>query len=180
MTSEVQAHVPEAIVARLRPHGRALFWPSIALIAVVAAFGYYFGSFDEPWLNIAVAGGAALLVIVLWLLPLLSWLGCHYTITTRRIVLRSGFFVRVRQEMLHSRGYDVTVRKGALQSLFRSGNVEINTGLDHPVVLRDVPGADLVQSALHDLMERSLNPIAARRQRQQSIPSDETTAWGVR
>ncbi len=41
-----------------------------------------------------------------------------------------------------------------------------------------------VQSALHELMERSLNPIAARRQQEQSRPPggypDETTAWGTR
>jgi len=178
--STPETRVPEAVVARLRPHGRALFWPSLALIAILGAAGYFYGSFDEPWQNLAVLGAALLLALLLWLLPLLAWLGRHYTITTRRIVLRSGFFVRVRQELLHSRGYDVTVRKHALQSLFRSGDVLINTGLDHPVVLRDVPGADLVQAALHDLMELSQNPVAARRQQEQSAAPDETTIWGVR
>jgi uncharacterized membrane protein YdbT with pleckstrin-like domain len=178
--STPENRVPEAVVARLRPHGRALFWPSLALIAILGAAGYFYGSFAEPWQNLAVLGAALLLALLLWLLPLLAWLGRHYTITTRRIVLRSGFFVRVRQELLHSRGYDVTVRKHALQSLFRSGDVLINTGLDHPVVLRDVPGADLVQAALHDLMELSQNPVAARRQQEQSAAPDETTAWGVR
>jgi uncharacterized membrane protein YdbT with pleckstrin-like domain len=178
--STPENRVPEAVVARLRPHGRALFWPSLALIAILAAAGYFYGSFDEPWQNLAVLGAALLLALLFWLLPLLAWLGRHYTITTRRIVLRSGFFVRVRQELLHSRGYDVTVRKHALQSLFRSGDVLINTGLDHPVVLRDVPSADLVQAALHDLMELSQNPVAARRQQEQSAAPDETTAWGVR
>jgi hypothetical protein len=62
--------------------------------------------------------------------------------------------------------------------MFGSGDVLINTGLERPVMLRDVPGADLVQAALHDLMERSLNPIAAQRQREQTRPPDETTAWG--
>jgi len=172
--------VPEAVVARLRPHGRALFWPSLALIVILGATGYFYGSFDELWQNLAVLAGALLLGILLWLLPLLHWLGRHYTITTRRIVLRSGFFVRLRQELLHSRGYDVTVRKNAVQSLFRSGDVLINTGLDRPIVLRDVPAADLVQAAIHDLMEFSQNPVAARRQQEQSAASDETTAWGVR
>ncbi|CAN5285856.1 hypothetical protein BH11ACT2_BH11ACT2_08530 [soil metagenome] len=167
-------------MARLRPHARRLVFPSLALVAVAVLTGYFAGSLPEAWQNVIILAAAALLIIVLWLAPLLAWLGSHYTITTRRIVLRTGFFVRVRQEMLHSRGYDVTVRKGALQSLFGSGNVEINTGLDHPVVLKDVPNADLVQSALHDLMERSLNPVAARRQQSQSVPSDETTRWGVR
>ena len=175
----------ERVVARLRPHGRALFWPSVLLIAVAAAVGYFQGSFSESWQNIALLAGAALVLVLSWLLPLVAWLGTRYVITTRRIILRTGFFVRIRQELLHSRGYDVTVRQNGLQSLFRSGNILINTGLDRPVALRDVPGADLVQAALHDLMERSLNPIAARRQAEASRSSspreqDETTAWGKR
>src|SRR6185312_3469681 len=134
----------ERVVARLRPHGRRLFWPSLVFIAAIGAAGYLQGSFPLDWENLLVPVAAALIVVLLWLLPLLSWLGHRYIITTRRIVLRHGFFTRVRQ--------------GALQSMFGSGDVEINTGLDHPVVLRDVPNADLVQAALHDLMEASLNP----------------------
>ena len=175
-----ESRVPEAVVARLRPHGRAMFWPSLALILILGATGYFYDSFAEPWQNLGVLAAALLLGILLWLIPLLYWLGRHYTITTRRIVLRSGFFVRVRQELLHSRGYDVSVRKNAMQSLFRSGDVLINTGLDKPIVLRDVPSANLVQAALHDLMELSQNPVSARRQQEQSAAPDETTAWGVR
>ena len=174
-----EARVPEAVVARLRPHARALFWPSLVLVVTIGLFAYFYGSFDEFWQNLAVLIAAALIVLFLWFLPLFAWLGRHYTITTRRIVLRNGFLVRVRQELLHSRGYDVTVRKGALQTLFRSGDVEINSGLDRPVVLRDVPDADLVQEALHDLMEHSANSVATRRQQAQSAP-DETTMWGRR
>ncbi|CAN5555124.1 hypothetical protein BH09ACT4_BH09ACT4_17570 [soil metagenome] len=164
--------VPEAIVARLRPHARVLFWPSLTLIVVIAATSYFFGSFAAAWANIAVLAGGGVLVIVAFLAPFFSWLGRSYTITTRRIVLRRGLLVRTRQELLHSRGYDVTVRQNGLQQLFRSGDVLINTGLDHPVVLHDIPSADLVQSALHELMERSLSPIAARRQQEQTRPND--------
>jgi membrane protein YdbS with pleckstrin-like domain len=180
MSATAEQATPEAVVARLRPHARRLVFPAIVLIAASGALGFFYGSFDENWQNVAVLVAALLLALLLFLLPLLTWLGTHYTITTRRIVIRGGFLVRTRQEMLHSRGYDVTVRKTALQSVFGSGTIEINTGLDHPVVLRDVPGADLVQSALHDLMERSINPVAARRQQAQSAPADETTRWGSR
>jgi uncharacterized membrane protein YdbT with pleckstrin-like domain len=179
MTTDPQQDM-ERVVARLRPHGRVLFWPCIALIAIALAVGYFAGSFADSWQNIALLAGAALGVIVLWLLPLVAWLGKRYVITTRRIILRTGFFVRIRQELLHSRGYDVSVRRVGLQAIFRSGNVMINTGLDKPVVLKDVPGADLVQAALHDLMEKSMNPIAARRQAEASRQQDETTSWGQR
>ena len=145
-----------------------MFWPSLMLIAVSGATGYFAGQFDEPWLNSAVLIAAVVLTLLFWLLPLLLWLAKRYTITTRRIVLRRGLFVRTRQELLHSRGYDITVRKNALQSVFGSGDLLVNTGLDSPMVLRDIPRADLVQGSLHDLMENSLNPIAARRAAEQS------------
>jgi membrane protein YdbS with pleckstrin-like domain len=156
-----------------------MFWPSVALVVIVTLTAYFAGSFDSAVVNILIVVAAFFLSQFAWVVPLLAWLGRNYTITTRRIVLRSGFLVRVRQELLHSRGYDVTVRKTALQSMFGSGDVEVNSGLEHPVVLRDIPDADLVQEALHDLMERSLNPVAARRQQEQSGP-DETTMWGRR
>jgi uncharacterized membrane protein YdbT with pleckstrin-like domain len=170
----------ERVVARLRPHGRVLFFPSLILIATTTGMAYFAGSFPEPWENTALIGGGVAVILVAWFLPLMSWLGKRYLITTRRIVLRHGFFVRIRQELLHSRGYDIVVRKNAMQSLFGSGDVRINTGLEHPVVLHDVPGADLVQGVLHDLMEKSLNPIAARRQAESAGTQDETTVWGVR
>ena len=174
---------PESVVARLRPHARVLFWPTVALIADAAAVSYFLGSFLEAWMNSALLIAGGLVALLAFVLPLLSWLGHNYTITTRRIVIRSGLLVRTRQELLHSRGYDIVVRRSGLQLLFRSGDVRINTGLEHPVVLHDIPDADLVQSALHDLMEVSLNPIAARRQQAQSRPDeprpdDETQAWG--
>jgi len=155
---------PEVVVARLRPHSRALFFPTAALLIDIGVVSYFAGSFPENWMNLLLLAGGALLALLLFAVPVLRWLAQNDTITTRRVVIRSGVLVRSRQELLHSRGYDVTVRQAGLQLLFRSGDVLINTGLEHPVVLRDVPHAELVQSALHDLMEAGLNPIAARRQ----------------
>ncbi|WP_158862717.1 PH domain-containing protein [Leifsonia sp. AG29] len=170
---------PEKVVARLRSHARFLFWPSLALIAASGAFGYFVGRLDEVWQVVLLWSSAAVVLLVLFLLPLASWLSRRYTITTRRIVLRHGFFVRVRQELLHSRGYDVSVRRTWLQSAFRSGDVLINSGLEHPVVLRDVPRADQVRRALSELMEHSQNVVGVRRQQSESV-SDETTVWGAR
>ena len=171
---------PERIVARLRPHARALFWPSLVLIATCGALGYYGGQFTEVWENVLLYSSAAAIVLLLFLLPLAFWLSKRYTITTRRLILRHGFFVRVRQELLHSRGYDISVRRSWVQSAFRSGDVLINSGLEKPVVLQDVPKADLVQSALHDLMEHSQNIVSMRRQQDESAVPDQTAVWGSR
>ena len=165
----------ERVVARLRPHARRLVLPSIVLIADCAALGYFAGSFPETWQNIAIVVAGVVVAIVLFVGPLLAWTSRRYVVTTRRIILRHGMLVRVRQELLHSRGYDVTVTKAPLQSVFGSGDVHINSGLEKPVVLRDAPRADALQSALHDLMEHSSNLVATRRQQEQSALPDERT-----
>lgn len=175
----VPAPPPERVVARLRPHARALFWPSLVLIATSGAVGYFAGRLTEVWEIMLLWSAAGVALLLLFLLPLVSWLSRRYTVTTRRLIIRRGFFVRVRQELLHTRGYDVSVKRNWLQSVFRSGEVTINSGLDHPVVLRDVPKADQVQRALSELMERTQSIVAQRRQQAESV-SDETTVWGSR
>lgn len=143
----------EVVIARLRPHARALFWPTVLLLVVVAALGFFSGMLSEAWQAITALGVAAVLLLVGWLAPLCRWLARNYTITSRRVVVRSGVFVRLRQEVLHSRIHDVTVRKRALQSVFGTGDVIVDSGLERPVVLADVRSPDLVQAALHDLAE---------------------------
>jgi membrane protein YdbS with pleckstrin-like domain len=141
------------VVARLRPHGRALFWPTVLLIALAGSVGFFAGLLPEEWMRLALVGVAALLALVGWLAPLCRWLARRYTITTRRTVVRTGILVRSRQELLHSTVHDLTLRRGALQTVFRSGDVVLDSGMDRPVVLADVPSADLVLAVLHDLVE---------------------------
>lgn len=168
---------PERIVARLRPHARVLFWPTMLLFAVCGITGFFFGNLAEPWQSTALLVGAVLVSVVGWLLPLAAWLTRRYTITTRRIIFRHGFFVRVRQELVHSRGYDATVRQTWLQSMWRSGTVRIDTGLERPLVLKDVPDAELVQQVLNDLMHESRSFIGLTREETSSF-APGTPAWG--
>ena len=54
-----ETHARETVVARLRPHARALIGPTALLLVVAAAFGYLGGSFPELWQNLALAGVCA-------------------------------------------------------------------------------------------------------------------------
>ena len=171
---------PERAVSRLRPHARALGLPSIILVAAAGAVSFGVFTLDELWQRLAALFAGLVIIGLLWLLPLLSCLSTQYLITTRRLVLRRGLFVRTRQEVLLSRGHDVTVRRSGLQSMFRSGDVLVNTGLDRPVLLRDVPRADLVAEALSDLMEASTTSIAAVRRPIDDTRSDSRRARSAR
>ena len=142
---------PERVIARSRSHGRALFWPSAALVAVGGLSGFLLGRFPEEWQNILALTVAALLALVFWLLPTLRWLAGRYTITTRRVIAVRGLLVRERQEASLLRGFDVTLRRSGLQTLFRSGDVTIHSGSEHPLVARDLPDAGLVVATLTEL-----------------------------
>jgi len=154
------------VVARLRPHGRALVIPILLLLVIAAAVPYFTPQLPETWQQIAVYSVSGALLLLGVLFPILGWLARTYTITTRRVVVRGGVLVRTRRELLHSRGTDVSLRAAGLQQLFKSGDVLLDAGSGQPVVLRDVPRANLVQSALVELMAASHNPVAERRRLQ--------------
>lgn len=157
-----------------------LIVPTLLLIGTAGGAAYGLAALPEAWQQLAVLGVALVIVLLGSFLPFLAWLTRRTTITTRRIILRSGVFVRLRQELLHSRGYDVTLRRSWAQSAFGSGDVRIDTGHDHAVVLRDVPNPQLLQVALHELMAQSDTGISDRRRAEQSDADGDTVVWGGR
>ncbi|MCD5347798.1 PH domain-containing protein [Agromyces sp. H3Y2-19a] len=171
---------PERVVARLRRHARVLILPVLLLIAVSAASGYAVGLVDESWQLLAIGAGALLVIVLGCLLPYLAWLTGRTTITTRRIIMRRGVFVRVRNEIAHARVREVTVRKTPGQSMFGSGDVRIDVGHEEPVVLRDLPKPQLVQSALHELMEDAHRTPFGGAQVMPGVLDGDTVAWGGR
>jgi uncharacterized membrane protein YdbT with pleckstrin-like domain len=167
---------PERIVARIRRHARMLVIPVMLLIVVAGGLAYALAALPEVWQQLAMVGVAALVVVFGCLLPFLAWLAHRATITNRRIIVRSGLFVRVRRELLLSRGYDVAVRRTWAQGAFGSGDVRIDTGAETPLVLRDVPRPRLVQAAIQELMDEST--VVGRAER--SIADGDTVVWGGR
>lgn len=156
-STSVQVEMP---ILSLRRHGRALTLPVLVLLALAAAAGYFVGRLPESWMNWAAGLGAVALSLLLGIGPLLSWLVNRSSITTRRVVLRRGFFVHRRTEIPLSRVREVRLKRGPLQRMFRSGDVELVVGAKTPTVLRDVPGVMVVADALQELIEADyLNPL---------------------
>ena len=156
----------EHVVARMHSSARRLVLPALIAVAVTGAAGYLAGRMPAAWENFALPFAALAVVLIFSVLPFLVWLGRVYTITTRKLVVRSGFLVHTRQELLLTRGYDVTLRRGPVQAMFRSGDIFVDSGADQPVILKDVPGAAQVQAALADLMELSTHATGTKRQQQ--------------
>ncbi len=157
MNSQPEVQV-ELVVMRLHRHGRRLTLPVVALVVLAAAGGFWVGSLPDVWMNWAAGLGAAALALLLGVGPLLSWLTSRVTITSRRVIVRQGFFVHRRIEVPMSRVREVRSRRGPVQRMFGSGDIELLVGPDNPTVLRDLPGPDLVIDALQELIEHNFEP----------------------
>ncbi|QEO13572.1 PH domain-containing protein [Agromyces intestinalis] len=144
---------PERVVARVRRHGRMLILPVLLLVAVAGLLPYALGILAEDWQRWAVLALAAVLVVLGVLLPYLAWLTRRTTVTTRRVILRSGVFVRTRRDVPLARSIDIRVRQSLGQRVFGCGDVHMDAGQERPIVLHDVPRPALVQEALHELVD---------------------------
>ncbi|WP_353815356.1 PH domain-containing protein [Agromyces sp. SYSU T00266] len=173
----------EHVVARLRRHGRMLVLPAALLIAVAGVTAYAVPWLEDGWPRLAAIVAGSLVIVLGSLLPYLGWLSSRTTITTRRVIVRRGLFVRVRRELWHRSGYDVQVVRSWLQRMSGSGDVRLETGHEVAVVIRDVPKPLEVQAALHELMADAHalgGPAVGPAARPAAFATADALPWGGR
>ncbi len=168
LTPAPGAPTPELRVARFRSHARRLAWSALVLVAVAAACGFFYDNMPAPYENWMLLGAGGLVVFLLVLLPFLQWWAHVYTITTRRVIERSGILIARRRELSHVRGYTVQVRRGILQRMWGAGTLTLSNGVEPPLRLTNVPSVALVHEALVDQVE--VNQILAHRDAQMLPP----------
>jgi uncharacterized membrane protein YdbT with pleckstrin-like domain len=162
------APTPELRVARFRTHARRLVWSALVLIAVAGAVGYFSGNLPDPFQDWMLWTAAGVVLLLLVVLPYLAWTSHVFTITTRRVIERSGLFVTRRRELTHVRGYTIQVRRGILQRMWGAGTLVLSNGADAPMRMMNVPSVELVHEALVDQVE--VNQILAHRDAQPLPP----------
>ncbi len=145
---------PEVVVLRFRRHGRRLVLPVVVLLVVAAASGYWIGALPEAWMNLAAAAAAVLIALLLGVFPILAWLAHRTTVTTRRVIVRGGFFVRHRSEVALSRVREVRSRRSIGQRMRGAGDIDLLFGTERATLV-DVPGVEEVVDALQELSERN-------------------------
>ena len=160
---------PELRIARFRSHARRLTWSALALIAIAGGVGYFYGNLPAPfedWMLLAAAGAVVFLLVAV---PYLAWWSHVYTITTRRVLERSGVLATRRRELTHVRGYVIQERRGLMQRMWGAGTLVLSNGVDEPLRLVNVPSVALVHEALVDQVE--VNQILAHRDAQPLPPA---------
>lgn len=150
----------ESVVFGVRRHGRHLVFPVLAMLLITGVSAFYIGALPESWMNIAAAVGAALLFTFLGLAPLFSWLSRRAVVTTRRVILRHGVFVRHRTEVTLARVREVRTRQTIAQRMCGAGDLVLAVGPDSTTIA-DAPGIRTLHSAVQELVERQYDEHAA-------------------
>jgi membrane protein YdbS with pleckstrin-like domain len=143
----------EQVIVQSRPQARSLAVPALAFILIPAAAAYLlavlrptrFGeAFPQladwqPFLVTAVlvlaAAGELLYPVRQWL----RWAGTLYTLTDRRIILRTGWLSRRRMDIPLEGIRHLQSRQDLLQRLLRSGTVYLDLGIEGSCNMRNVP-----------------------------------------
>lgn len=144
----------EQVVMVLRTHIKALFGPLLVLLLLAAAVGGVGWFIPGPALLTWVALGLAVVAAGVWVAPpLLRWMTTDYTVTTKRIAMRSGIVTRSGRDIPLYRINDVSSEKDVVDRMFGCGTLVVSDASDGPgMTMHDVPHVEEVQVRLHELL----------------------------
>lgn len=153
----------ETVEFELRPHWRALIFPVLWLLIIVAVASFVIAKLGDmlgsttaalPVSRWAVVAVAVFLVVFLFVRPLISWLTTQYVFTNRRIIVRTGFITRKGRDMPLSKVNDVMFEHSVLERIFNCGRLVIESAAENGSLhIVDVPNVEFVQREvfrLHD------------------------------
>jgi uncharacterized membrane protein YdbT with pleckstrin-like domain len=147
----------EHVEIHLHPHWKALFWPAVAgivLIAAVVAAAVFTPSSWSPIVLLAIAAVALVLIVWLSVWPWLKWRTTHYVFTNERIITRHGVFAREGRDIPLNRVNDVSFQHTFFERLLGCGTLIIESaGERGQVVLGSIPRVEKIQSQLYELVE---------------------------
>ena len=145
----------EVVVRHMHTHIKVLLWRFILeiLLLVVGVVGSVMAPADwQPWGVLAIWGVVLVVSIPLLLVPWLRWYTHTYTVTTKRIITRSGIFSRVGHDLPLTRISDIQLDKDVTDRFFGCGTLALQTSADDPLLLHDVPQVETVQVEISNLI----------------------------
>ena len=146
----------ETVVYDMRPHWRVLFYPALALIAIIFVTVLLLGwtPSDWDWARYAILAVAALLFIMWVLVPVVRWATSEYVITNRRIIVRTGIVARQGRDMQLQRINDVHFEYGVVDRVLGCGNLIVESaGETGQLRIKAVPDVELIQREVVRLHE---------------------------
>ena len=100
----------EYLVFRLKPKARRLFTPTLVLAVVSFALAFIVEQISATDYNYAVIAGA-IIVVLFWVFPVLSYLASYLELTSERLVYRFGFLGLRKRKLLLSELSSIEIQK---------------------------------------------------------------------
>lgn len=147
----------ERIVIELRPHWLELIVPTVVLIvaAVIAgALAVLTPDWSiQPWVQLTI-GVIALIIVLRWSVwQYLVWWLTQYTVTNRRLIIRSGVIARKGHDLPLQRINDVAFEQTWWERFLGCGTLQVESaGELGQLRLRDIPHVEDVQRDLYELV----------------------------
>ena len=145
----------EVVVRHMHTHIKVLLWRIVAvvLLLVAAIVGSVFVPVDSrKWALPAIWIVFVIIAVPLFVVPWVKWMAATYTVTTKRIITRSGIFQRTGHDLPLSRISDIQMVKDLNDRLFGCGTLALQTSADDPLLLHDVPNVEIVQVEISNLL----------------------------
>jgi uncharacterized membrane protein YdbT with pleckstrin-like domain len=149
----------ESVVVSTRTHPKALLGPLLWLVLALAVAVVVDGLVDNG--AVSLAGWILAAVVIVWFVvrPLLVWLTASYTITTRRLITRSGVLTRRGHDIPLSRISDVAYELGLVDRMLGCGTLIISdASTNGRVALPDIPHVEETQRRLNELLHGMNDP----------------------
>jgi membrane protein YdbS with pleckstrin-like domain len=144
----------ERVVIDTRTHVKALLWPLILLVILLAVGTYVQVQWDQ---TVAYVVWAVVLVAIVWwvLRPAIIWATASYTFTDRRLITRSGVLVRRGHDMPLARISDIAYEFGLIDRMLGCGTLLISDASTHGTIkLHDIPHVEETQRKVNALLQQ--------------------------
>lgn len=145
----------EVVVRHMHTHVKVLLWRILLQILLLAAaiVGSVLGPDNwQPWGWIVIWTIFLVVAIPLFIVPWLRWSTTTYTVTSKRVITRSGIINKVGHDLPLSRISDVQQERTLTDRIFGAGTLRLQTSSDDPLILTDVPQVEIVQVEISNLL----------------------------
>ena len=145
----------EVVVRHMHTHIKVLLWRfvvEILLLVVGVVASVMAPTSWQPLGVLAIWVAVLILSVPLLLVPWLQWYMHTYTVTTKRIITRSGIFSRIGHDLPLTRISDIQLDKDVTDRFFGCGTLALQTSADDPLLLHDVPHVETVQVEISNLI----------------------------
>lgn len=147
----------EVIIRHMHSHVKELFLSiglGILLIAAVIAAFIFIPESLKPWAPLVVLGLALILTVWKVIIPWLKWATDTYTVTSRRIITRTGIIAKNGHDIPLARISNVSYEHDLIDRIFGCGTLILETSADNPLRLHDIPKVEQVHVELTELLFR--------------------------